>query len=119
MRQFETIIELKNGKTKIEFSLLRIYSILKDNLGFCYVKYNNKGFYLRNEDGNFKVVQFYELADTFTDFIKTKYETTTPKGELLDAVYRRVPIKNGNIARQCLKTDYLSDEKIREIVLII
>jgi len=118
MTQFETITELKNGIIKIEFSILRIYSILKDNLGFCYVKYNNKGYYLRNEYGNYKVIKFYELIDTFTNFIKTEYITTTSKEELLDAYYRQAPIKNGNAAKQCLKTDYLSDEKIQEMLMI-
>ena len=115
MIQFEKVTELKDGEIKIEFSLLKIYSLLKDNLGFSYVRYNNKGFYLKNEFGNYKVIPFFELVDSFTNFIKTEYETTTPKEELLETIYKTRPIKKGNIAKECLRKQ-LTDERIKEII---
>ncbi|MCE5332515.1 MAG: hypothetical protein LLF95_10325 [Bacteroidales bacterium] len=115
MIQFERVTKLKNGKIKIDFSLLKIYSILKDNLGFSYVRYNNKGFYLKNEFGNYKVIPFFELVDSFINFVQTEYETTTSKEEILEVIFKTRPIKNGNFAKEYLKK-HLDDKTIKEII---
>lgn len=119
MSQFETVTEFKNGKIKILLSPLKMFYILRNNLEFCYVKYNNKGYYLRNVEGRYIVVQFCDLVDAFIEFVKTKYETSTPKEELLETIYRQAPIKNGVMAKEVLKIDYLSDERMKEIVSVI
>lgn len=105
----------KTGRIKIDFSLLGIYSLLKNKFGFRYVKIDKKGYYLKELDRIYKVVGFHKLKDTFREFVEDNYEQLEFSKEIdyhdfIEAYFKKSPIKNGNFAREYLSKDFVLSE---------
>ena len=115
----------KNGKIKIDFFLLGVYDLLKNELGFKYTKINKKGYYLKESNGIYTVVGFHKLKDEFKKFIDENYEKLEFSKEIdyhdfMEAYFEKPPIKNGNYAREYLSEDFeLSERNLHLIMLEI
>lgn len=111
MYQIASVYKNRNKNLKVEFNLLDIYRILKNELGFKYIKIKEKGYYLQEINGRYEIVKFYQLKDVFKEYITRYFHTQSISNEIdfhlfLNEFYRQSPIKNSNYARQILSEGF-------------
>lgn len=122
MYQIATTYIDRKGNLKIIFDQLDIYNVLRNELGFRYVKVNNKGHYLRYNNGIYDVVGFYHLRDMFKEFINDIFPKLAISDEInfkqfMNEYYKQSPIKNSNFARNYLGENFQLTESNLEKVL--
>ncbi|WP_306352743.1 hypothetical protein [Flavobacterium sp. '19STA2R22 D10 B1'] len=118
-----TIKISENGTSKIEFSEVDIFEVLKNTLGFGYITIDKKGYYLKKENDLYKVVSFLNLNQSFREYLKTDFsslqlDSTITYEDLLSAFYKKSPIKNASFARKFLSKDILITEENRHHILL-
>jgi hypothetical protein len=123
MIRIADIFEIGNGMKKITFFHLGLYNLLREKFGFRYSKINNRGYYLKNIDGIYKVVDFHELKDSIVNFIKKDFDTISfniPINyiDFLNEFYRQMPIKNGNFARVYLSENFVLPDQNKHHILL-
>lgn len=104
------IVEYKNGRKKVKIFPYGIYDLLKKELGFRYTKINGKGYYLREENGIYRLSYFHHLEEAFIEYIEQEFEnlelsTKVDYHTFMNEYYKVRPIRNGNFAR-----DYLGEK---------
>lgn len=123
MIKIADIFELKNGKKKVKFCHLGIYDLLRERLGYRYTKINNKGYYLKYNNGIYKVANFHNLRESFVDFIKNefgsiKFNSAIDHHDFINEYYSQSPIKNGNFARDYLSENFVLSHENRHLILL-
>lgn len=124
MIKLADVYTYRNGKPKVEFFEYGIYELLKSTLGFRYSKLNGKGYYLKEENGLYKIVSFYELKDDFRNYINNNFEELEiakeiGRNDFMNEYYKKTPIKNGNYAREYLSEDFELSEENKKLLLSI
>jgi hypothetical protein len=123
MIKIADVFESGNGMKKVKFFHLGLYDLLREKLGFRYTKINKRGYYLKNIDGIYKVVDFHELKDSIVNFIKKDFDTINfniPINyiDFLNEFYRQMPIKNGNFSRVYLGENFILSDENKHLILL-
>ncbi len=113
----------KNGRKKITFFELGIYDLLKNKLGFRYTKINDKGHYLKEFNGIYKVVNFFDLRDEFVKYLGDDFGSMEISKEIdfhtfENEYYKINPIRNGHFAKSCLKRDFYLSPFNEHLILL-
>jgi hypothetical protein len=122
MIQIADIFRNRNGRIVIKFINLDIYRLLKNELGFRYTKIKNKGYFLKESNGIYEVVNFYQLNDSFIEYIKKEYNNFSISREVefedfINDFYRQAPIKKSNFVRTLLSENFkLSDSNLEYLL---
>jgi len=114
------IIEQRNGKKVVEFYQLEILEILKDQFGFRYAQIDKLKYFLQKKEDSYKIAEFSDLNNTFSNLIKDDFENLEIDGEIesenfLNEFYSQNPLKL-NCARKVLSENFfLNKQELHQI----
>jgi len=105
----------RNGLKKVTFFELGIYRVLKQELGFRFVKYKGKGYYLRYNNGALNHVAFHSLRDAFIEYLEKHFTRLPISKEIefeafINEFYCQIPIKRNPGWQGFLNEDFVIDD---------
>jgi len=101
----------KKGSKKVSLFYMGIYDLLKNELGYRYVKIKDKGHFIKKIENGYKEVNIIQLSHDFYNYVKSNYESfdiakEVDKVTFLNMCYSKNLIKNNNYIRTYLSEDF-------------